>query len=248
MLDILRASCRVSPWCLRTPECWPTPAPPEYEAGFANGLARNGWTVTLIGSDMSLPGRLDEGVRLLNLRGSQDPGRPRWRKALNLVGYWLRCYGYVALHRTTPVHIIGKFTMPDLRLALVEARLTRLLARRYVLTVHELLPHDDRSPRAFRLSRAIYRTAAVCVTHTRQMADALATDFGLDRDGIVLVEHGIDRVLPSPPLRDGARASGSAPMRRTRCSSSSATSPHTRASTCCSTRSTRWLRGCPPVS
>ena len=80
---------------------------PEYEVGFANGLARNGWSVTLIGSDMSLRDRLDHRVRLLNLRRSQEPARPAWRKALNLLCYWLQCYGHLLRHRGTPVHVIG---------------------------------------------------------------------------------------------------------------------------------------------
>ena len=43
----------------------------EYELGFANGLARNGVNVTLIGSDTTLISRLEPSVKLLNLRGSR---------------------------------------------------------------------------------------------------------------------------------------------------------------------------------
>jgi len=168
---------------------------PEYEAGFANGLARNGWSVTLIGSDRSLVDRLDSGVNLLNLYG-----RRRWRKVLPM----LRCYGYVLRHRGTPVHMIGAFSTDDLRVSLIEAWLTRLLVGRYVMTVHNLLPHDQHSARNFRLSRAIYRAAAVCMVHTRRMRDALADEFGIDPARIVVVEHGIDRLLP--PTEESRRA------------------------------------------
>lgn len=172
---------------------------PEYEAGFANGIARNRWTVTLVGSDMSLVSRLDDSVEFLNLRGSQDPARPRWRKALNLARYWVRCYSYLARHRGTVVHVIGKFSTRNLRLSLIEARLTRLLAGPYVLTVHELLPHGDHSPRAFRLSRSIYRTAAVCITHTSAMRERLTSDFGIEPGRTLHVELGIDRLEPPSP-------------------------------------------------
>ena len=175
---------------------------PEYEAGFANGLARNGWSVVLIGSDMSLVDRLDQGVQFLNLRGSQDPDRTRWRKALNLLGYWQRSYWYLLRHRGTPVHVIGDFSTADLRISLIEGRLTRLLAGQYVLTVHNpTRDHgtrsspDRREARSFRLSRAIYRTAQVCVVHTTRMREAMA-DFDVDPTRIVVVEHGIDRLLP----------------------------------------------------
>lgn len=180
---------------------------PEYEAGFANGLARNGWSVTMIGSDMSLVDRLDHGVRLLNLRGSQEAGRPLWRKTLNLLRYWLQCYGYLLRHRGTPVHVIGKFSTPDLRVSLIESWLTRVLAGPYVLTIHELLPHDRHNVPNLQLSRLIYRTAAVCMVHTKRMRDALATEFGVNPSRIVLVEHGIDRLLlPTEASRQGMRS------------------------------------------
>ena len=177
---------------------------PEYEAGYANGLARNGWAVTLIGSDMSLADRLDAGVRLLNLRGSQSPARPRWRKAANLLRYWLQCYGHVLCHRGTVVHMIGNFSTGNLRVSWGEAWLTRLLAGRYVMTVHNLLPHDDHNARSFRLSRAIYRSASVCMVHTPRMREALAADFGIDPSRIVVAEHGIDRLLPATPASRAA--------------------------------------------
>ncbi|MEW5967870.1 MAG: glycosyltransferase family 4 protein [Pseudomonadota bacterium] len=177
---------------------------PEYEAGYANGLARNGWTVTLIGSDMSLADRLHAGVRLLNLRGSQSPARPRWRKVANLLRYWLQCYGHVLRHRGSPVHMIGNFSTGNLRISWLEARLTRLLAGRYAMTVHNLLPHDDHNARSFRLSRAIYRTAAICMVHTPRMRAALAEDFGIDPERIVVAEHGIDRLLPATPASRAA--------------------------------------------
>ncbi len=177
---------------------------PEYETGYANGLARNGWAVTLIGSDMSLADRLDAGVRLLNLRGSQDPARPRWRKALNLLRYWLQCYAYVLLRRGTTVHMIGNFSTGNLRVSWLEAWLTRLLAGRYAMTVHNLLPHDDHNARSFRLSQAIYRTAAICMVHTPRMRTALAEDFGIDPGRIVVTEHGIDRLLPATPASRAA--------------------------------------------
>ena len=48
---------------------------PDYEAGFANGLVRNGVGVTLIASDQSLYDRLVPKIEVLNLRGSQYPSR-----------------------------------------------------------------------------------------------------------------------------------------------------------------------------
>lgn len=72
----------------------------------------------------------------------------------------------------------------------------RLVTSKYVLTVHNLLPHDRHTPLNAWLSRLIYRTPAICVVHTLRMKDALVSGFGVDPKKIVVVEHGIDRLLP----------------------------------------------------
>jgi len=182
---------------------------PEYETGFANGLARNGFAVTLIGSDMSLPSRLDAGVRLVNLRGSQDDRRASWRKGLNLGRYWLRYLLFLWRRRGTPVHLIGDFTTADLGISLLEARLTRLVAGRYALTVHNPTrdkPEDGDAGRQRQLARrrAIYDTAEILVVHTPRMREALVDRFGVDPARVVVVEHGIDRVLPPDPVTRSA--------------------------------------------
>jgi glycosyltransferase involved in cell wall biosynthesis len=180
---------------------------PEYEAGFANGLARNGVRVTLIGSDMTLCDRLDPSVENINLRRSQNPRRAAWNKALNLMRYWFECFTFLLRNRGVPVHVIGTFTTGKLWISLIEAWLTRWAAGPYILTVHNLLPHDQHSPINAWLSRHIYRTAAVCMAHTRLMKNELVSEFGLDPDKVVVVEHGIDRLLPrTESSRRGMRA------------------------------------------
>ena len=114
----------------------------EYEIGFANSLARNGVDVLLIGSDNTQTTRAAATLKILNLRGSQDPRRPRLAKAWNVVRYILAYLAYLAAQRGAHVHLIGMFTTGSTALSLLEAWLTRLVAGRYVLTVHNLLPHD----------------------------------------------------------------------------------------------------------
>lgn len=169
---------------------------PEYECGFGNGVARNGLRVTMIGSDTTLVDRLDSRIEILNFRGSQDPKRPAWRKALNLLAYWLRYFVFLAMNRGRAVHLIGLFTIPNLWVSLCEAWLTRLVAGAFVLTVHNLMPHDKHSRLNARLSRWIYSAAKYCVVHTRRMRDELVTDYGIPQDRIVVMEHGIDRIVP----------------------------------------------------
>ena len=115
---------------------------PEYEAGFANGLARNGVRVILIGSDMTLCSRIEPKVEIVNLRGSQDPRRPIWKKSINIIRYWVSCFSFLLSHRGMPVHVIGIFSTRHLWISLIEAWLIKWVSGSYILTVHNLLPHD----------------------------------------------------------------------------------------------------------
>ena len=68
---------------------------PEYEAGFTNGLARNGVRVILIGSDTTLRHRIEPSVEIINLRRSQDPNRAGWKKMLNITRYWCNYFTFL---------------------------------------------------------------------------------------------------------------------------------------------------------
>lgn len=179
----------------------------EYEVGFANGLSRNGLSVLLVGSDNTLRHRLERDITLLNLRGSQDPGRSRATKFVNIARSIGLTLAMLWRHRGQPVHVIGTFTTRNLWATLVEAWLIRIVSGPYALTVHNILPHDDRRAITVRLCHAIYRAAAVWMVHTDRMRQELQMLLGADPRKIVVVEHGIDRMYsPSVATRAAVRA------------------------------------------
>ncbi|MDQ3185494.1 MAG: glycosyltransferase family 4 protein [Pseudomonadota bacterium] len=169
---------------------------PEYEAGFANGIARNGITVTLVGSDTTLIDRLEPSVRYINLRGSHRTSRLRIEKARNLIRYFFAYCFLLFRHRGTAVHVTGLFSTGSLWISLIEAWVTRLLTGGYILTVHNLLPHDRHTSVNTKLSYCIYRSARYLMVHTHRMRQDLCRYFAVDPDRVVVVEHGIDRLLP----------------------------------------------------
>lgn len=178
----------------------------EYELGFANGLARNGVEVTLIGSDTTLKDRIEASVNLLNLRGSQDPARPSWKKVLGMMKYWLMCYGYILFHRNIPVHVIGTF-YGNPWVAIVESWLTRLLSRYYILTIHNILPHDQHTQLNAKLNGLVFKAANECVVHTRPMCKTLYGKYSISLNKVHMIEHGIDKItLPSEASRNAGRA------------------------------------------
>jgi len=176
---------------------------PEYEAGFCNGLAAQGLVVTLVGSDLTRRERLDPRIEFVNLRGSQDPARPAWAKALNLLRYLARTLLLVARRRHDVVHEAGHFPSAAVGPWVAWATLLRMLARRHVYTVHNLLPHDRDTPALRRTLARLYTLPHALVVHTPRMRDALVAQFGVDAQRITVMEHGIDRFPPPPAPRDG---------------------------------------------
>ena len=167
---------------------------PDYEAGFANGLARNGIGVELVSSDRTMVDQLDRSVRTINLRGSQDRSRPAWRKALNLVRYYGALFLLLMRQPKVPLHMIGLFALDQPWTWRWECTVYRLCGRRLIMTVHNITPHGrDTSAVRAGLLRA-YRLPHRLVVHTQRAADRLVDEFGIAPERIVVMEHGIDRI------------------------------------------------------
>ncbi len=168
----------------------------EYEIGFTNGIARCGLRPLLVCSDLLMRGRLDVGVTTVNMRGSQRSDRSTWRKALNILRYWWQLRGLIRSQASRTVHVIGLFTLPSTVAALIEAIALRLASRHFVLTVHNLLPHDAHSAANRWLYRWIYKLPHTLVVHTARMRQALEDEFGVPARRVVVMEHGIDHLAP----------------------------------------------------
>ena len=174
----------------------------EYELGFANGLASNGLEPLLVCSDKLLRERLHPGVRTINLRGSQDSSRRRWEKVRNILRYWRETFRLVRRSDVAAVHVIGLFTLPWTVVGLAEALALRLASPRFVLTVHNLLPHGAHNAFNRWCFRLLYRLPHRLIVHTERMRRRLEAEFGVAATRVVVMEHGIDRLVSASP---GAR-------------------------------------------
>lgn len=181
---------------------------PNYEKGFANGLASNGVKPTLVASDRTLAKDLLPSVGVLNIRGSQDPKRSRLQKATNLFRYCGKLFKEMRSNRYEVVHLTGTFLTSSVLAGLLEWCGYRLLSRHFVMTVHNILPHGRDGIGLRTLYRLIYRLPHVLVVHTNKVKAELAQQFGVPPDRIVIMAHGVDKVpatwtapLPSTNLR-----------------------------------------------
>lgn len=163
----------------------------NYERGFTNGLADNGVDVTLVSSDRTDYAGLRSSVRTLNLRGSQNEDRPRWVKAVNLLRYHAGLCIYAARRPHSIFHVIGLIHPPLVR-GLIEGLWFRLICWRYVLTIHNLLPHEEHTALYRRLYGLCFRVPHRLVVHTPRMREELVQRYGLDPKRIAVMEHGIE--------------------------------------------------------
>lgn len=179
---------------------------PEYEVGFANGLGANGIDVTLVGSDQTLTGRLKHNVRVINLRGSQDESRSKLTKALNIIVY-LFAYARLARHDQNAIfHFNGLFTLRRGWGVLLEALFARVVIKRWWLSVHNLLPHDQESKKNLFIFKWVYTLPDKLIVHTPVMQSELHRRFAVPLANIMVIEHGIDRFIP-PDVESKAKLS-----------------------------------------
>ena len=168
---------------------------PSYEKGFANGLSMSGIEVSLVGSDRTLVSDLHPLINLLNLRGSQNPRRKLTNKIKTLALYAFRLFFQLGKKDYQVVHLIGLFLTSSVLIGLFECLIMRVRSRRFIMTVHNLLPHNNRGFIQRLLFRLIYRIPVALVVHTEQMRDGLVRQFSVSERRIVVMPHGVD--LPS---------------------------------------------------
>jgi len=165
----------------------------EYEVGFANGLAaQSNCEVIMIASDNTLVGRLASSVKVMPLRGSQESGRGFIAKVCNMAKYWFSYFGLAIKDRRAIFHFNGLFSMRGNLAVLLESFLARLFIRNWVLSVHNLLPHDSEGRLTRIIYGIVYRLPNLLVVHTKLMRQSLIGEFGVSPDKIVIIEHGID--------------------------------------------------------
>lgn len=166
---------------------------PSYEKGLANGLSRNGLRVELIASDRTPVHGIDRAVRVINLRGSQNPKRARLTKAINLLGYLAKLGGHLLFSKTDAVHLTGMLLGGTGRVAIVECHIYKLLSKRFFLTVHNIQPHDRSDDKKSELKR-LYEIPHKLVVHTDRMKNSLINDYAVDAGRVVVMHHGVDEI------------------------------------------------------
>ena len=167
------------------------------------GLRANGVDPHVITSDEDHARLVALGTACTNLRGAVSPRRPGLRKLGDLVRYYIRLTCFVVRSRPDVLHFTGIFRNELVWLdALYLSVLFRLSARRYVYTVHNVLPHGrTRSPFFHLAYRLAYRVPHILLLHTRGSLEQLRDRFGVPGAKLRLTSIGLNRSgSHSPPL------------------------------------------------
>lgn len=167
----------------------------HYALSFANGLAASGVSVDFARAANMDSALLHRDIRSKNLGRNIDNRIGAYQKAYRYVAYHARLIAYVSARWGSVVHVIGLLRTPIVT-GIIEGLLFRVLGSRYVLTVHNLLPHDEHTGWNRWLFRIAYRIPHLLVVHTARMKSELAESFGISRSRIVVMQHGLNDIVP----------------------------------------------------
>jgi len=171
---------------------------PNYTIGFVRGLAANDISPLVISSDIDQERLLRNDIENINLRGSQDPSRPLIKKFANILRYYFRLAAFLLRHRGNIVHFTGifgnRFILFD---GIIFNLFLKLISRRYIYTVHNVLPHNKENSGFYKLAyRWIYIVPDVLVVHTGRAKEQLVRDFLVPREKIFVISIGLNEEVP----------------------------------------------------
>ena len=175
---------------------------PNYTVGLVRGLKANGVDPHVITSDEDHARLVALGAACTNLRGAVSPQRPRLRKLGDLVRYYIRLTCFVMRSRPDVLHFTGTFRNELVWFdALYLPVIFRLSARRYVYTVHNVLPHGRTHSPLFHLAyRLAYCVPHILLLHTRRSMEQLRDRFGVPDAKLRLTSIGLNEDVPTTGL------------------------------------------------
>ncbi len=175
-----------------------------YAIGLASALAARGVEIDFIGSG-DVTGeelRTEPRIRLLNLRGPQNPDVAVAHKMIRVSRYYARLLSYAWSSSASIFHILwnDKFELFERTLLMMYYR---LLGRKIVLTAHNVnaRKRDGRDSAANRLTLRIqYALVHRIFVHTTRMKEELIADFSVAQEKVVVIPFGINNTIPSTSL------------------------------------------------
>lgn len=171
---------------------------PNYTLGFVKGLAANGISPVVVSSNVDEKRFNEAGIENVNLRGSQDSGRPFLSKAFNILRYYAGLILFLLRNRGKVINFTGLFGTSSILLDGILLNLFfRLVSSKYIYTVHNLLPHNrDKSRFLKSIYRLIYKVPDILLVHTRLAKEKLMEEFSVLERKIIVISIGLNEEMP----------------------------------------------------
>jgi len=179
---------------------------PDYIREIANAFAATGNNVILIGNNHQAKENYAENVNFINLRGNDTPNRNFIKKTSNLMLYYFNLIKIIIRYQ---IRIIYDPSIGRPLLIILNYLLYKLIGRKIILTVHNVLPHGKHSSYNFLLYKIIYRVLTDhLIVHTKFLENELINKFSINKDKITVASHGTYKINTNNTLdKEKARLS-----------------------------------------
>lgn len=174
----------------------------HYQIGLLSGLVNNGAEVDFIGNDDMKEAEHYANTRYLNLRGNQDPEAGTREKISRVLVYYWKLFKYAATTDSPVFHIqwLNKFVYFDRTLLNIYYK---ALGKKLVYTAHNIdaTVRDGGGSFFNRWTLGfMYKSTDHIIVHTEKMKQQLIDDFGIVKDKISVIPHGIHNAIPETEL------------------------------------------------
>lgn len=160
----------------------------DYIREISNAFARQGKKVILLGSNHHDKNWYEKGVCFYNIRGDDSPNRNFINKIVGIIQYFFRLYKYLLVNN---IKYIYDPSVSRPFLIIFEYLLLKILGRKIILTVHNVLPHSRYNLKNKILYKIIYKYLTYkLVVHTVFISDKIKSLFNISEDKIVIAPHG----------------------------------------------------------
>lgn len=171
----------------------------HYTIGFVNGLSDCGVSVDLVVSENIDSTLLRPNIAGTDLGQNTSANISSLKKTIRFFSYHMRLISYVLKRRKNTIHVAGILRF-EILMGIIEGVFFRLLCKKYLLTVHNILPHDAQTNWRKLLYKIIYNIPNLLVVHTDRMRQEMIHDYSVAEGKIILMQHGLNDVIPDHGL------------------------------------------------
>lgn len=162
---------------------------PAYIFELANAFAEIGFRVKLICGNIHANKSYHENVKLLNLRGDDSPERRFLTKVKDMIRYYAKVIWevYRSSNKFLYKASIGRPFLEELCVNSIY----RLLGKKIIHTVHNILPHDRANIKNHITYFIVYNLISnYLIVHTEYLRKRLTDEFKVPEHKIIVAHHG----------------------------------------------------------